>query len=84
MYQTYDPCGAYVSQLFVRRVRAGKDCIGLCQYLQLVALHLHSLEYCVDVVDHLVMLFWRGRRYIVYFCAIAVYSPFPAVVTALL
>ena len=40
------------------------------------ALQLHSLDYCVDVVNRLVTIFWKGRRYTVdvfYLCDV---SPF--------
>ena len=46
-----------------RCVWSGKEFIGLCQPLQLVALHLHPLDYNINVANRLVMLFWRGRRY---------------------
>ena len=41
-------------------VLAVKEYIGLCQYLQLVGMYLHYLYDCVDMVNRLVMLFWRG------------------------
>ena len=47
------------------------------QSLQITALRLHSLEYRVDVVDRLVMLFWRGGRYTIYVFYCGSVSPFP-------
>ena len=41
----------------------GKDCISLCQSFKFVPLHMNSLYYSVQVINHLVMLFWRGWRY---------------------
>ena len=48
-----------------RCVLYNKYCILLCQSLQLVALHLHSLGDCVDVVNLLVMLLCRVIQYTV-------------------
>ena len=53
---------SHMFQLFhYRGVRAGKDCIGSCQYLQIVDLCLHSLHDCLNVFYHLMVLFCRGR-----------------------
>ena len=74
LYQLYNNCWFWV----------GKGCIGLCQYFQIVALCLHAPHNCLNVIYWLMMLFWRGRRCTIYFFTIAVYPPFPEVVTALL
>ena len=49
----------------------GKDCIGLCQYFQIVTLHLHSLDDSVKIVYSLVVPFWWGWRYTVdiFYCS---------------
>ena len=44
-----------------RWVRSGKDCIGLSQSFQLVALCLHPLQNRLYVFFRLMVLFWRGR-----------------------
>ena len=43
-------------------VRAGKYCIGLCHYFQLVSVCSHSLHNCLYFFNHLMMIFWRGWR----------------------
>ena len=60
-----------------RCVWSVKYCIDLCQSLQIVALHLHSLDYIANVVNRLVILFWRVRRYtknILYHCGVSPFS----------
>ena len=47
-------------------VRSGKDCIGLCQSFQILALCLHYLHGCLYVFYHLIVLFWRVRWCTVY------------------
>ena len=44
-----------------RKAWTGKDCIGLLQSFQLIALCLHSLHNCLNVFCHLMVLFWSGR-----------------------
>ena len=44
-----------------RRVRGVKDCIGFCQFFQILALCSHSIHDCLYFLDHLMVLFWRGR-----------------------
>ena len=48
----------------------------MCQSLQLIALRLNSLYYSVNVVDRLVMLFWRGMRYTINVLYCRSLSPF--------
>ena len=60
-----------------RRVRSGKDCIGLCQYFQLVTFCSHSLHDCLYVFDQLVVLFWRGRWCtidVLHYCGVPAFS----------
>ena len=69
---------SHLCQLYhYRGNRAGKDCIGFCQYFQILALCLHSLHDCLYVFDHLMVLFWRGRWcniYVLHYCDIPAFS----------
>ena len=55
---------------------ADKECIGLCQYFQLVTLRLHSLDDSILIFYNLVMILWRGWRYTVYVLYCCCVSPF--------
>ena len=60
-----------------RGVRAGRDCIGLCQLLHIVALCLHYLKSCLYVFDHIMVIFWRGRWctvYVLHCCGVTDFS----------
>ena len=56
--------------------RSRKDCIGLCQYFQIVYLCPYYLHYCLSVFYHLMVLFWMEWWCTVYFLRCCGVTPF--------